>query len=141
MSHKNFAGIVALALVTAVIFAVKGVRHLRPGASMLARIGNRIVAENQRRMFDKLLNERLRLLRRPPFVRVHRAAHRRREPREPASLNLLVTAVGRDLLSLIGLVAVMVMQDPVMSLVSLVVVPPAMLRAAQADPPHPRDRA
>ena len=55
-------------------------------------------------------------------------------------LNLLITAVGRDLLSLIGLVAVMVVQDPVMSFFSFVVAPPAMLDAAQADPPHPLDR-
>jgi ATP-binding cassette subfamily B protein len=41
-------------------------------------------------------------------------------------LNLLTTAIGRDLLSLIGLVAVMVVQDPLLSLVALVVLPPAM---------------
>ena len=42
-------------------------------------------------------------------------------------LNLLITSIGRDLLSLIGLVAVMAVQDPVMSLFSIIVVPPAML--------------
>jgi ATP-binding cassette subfamily B protein len=42
-------------------------------------------------------------------------------------LNLLITSIGRDLLSLIGLAAVMAVQDPVMSLLSVVVVPPAML--------------
>jgi ATP-binding cassette subfamily B protein len=42
-------------------------------------------------------------------------------------LNLLITALGRDLLSLIGLATVMAVQDPVMSLFSIVVVPPAML--------------
>jgi ATP-binding cassette subfamily B protein len=42
-------------------------------------------------------------------------------------LNLLITSIGRDLLSLIGLVTVMAVQDPVMSLLSVVVVPPAML--------------
>ena len=42
-------------------------------------------------------------------------------------LNLLITSIGRDLLSLIGLVAVMAVQDPVMSLFSVIVVPPAML--------------
>jgi ATP-binding cassette subfamily B protein len=42
-------------------------------------------------------------------------------------LNLLITAIGRDLLSLIGLAAVMAVQDPVMSLFSIIVVPPAML--------------
>ncbi|MGD9847412.1 MAG: ABC transporter ATP-binding protein, partial [Variibacter sp.] len=41
-------------------------------------------------------------------------------------LNLLTTAIGRDLLSLIGLIAVMVVQDPLLSLVALVVLPPAM---------------
>jgi ATP-binding cassette subfamily B protein len=42
-------------------------------------------------------------------------------------LNLLVTAIGRDLLSLIGLATVMAVQDPIMSLFSVAVVPPAML--------------
>ena len=42
-------------------------------------------------------------------------------------LNLLITSIGRDLLSLIALAAVMAYQDPVMSLFSVVVVPPAML--------------
>jgi ATP-binding cassette subfamily B protein len=42
-------------------------------------------------------------------------------------LNLLVLAIGRDLLALIGLVAVMIYQDPVLTFVSLVVFPPAML--------------
>jgi ATP-binding cassette subfamily B protein len=42
-------------------------------------------------------------------------------------VNLLVTAIGRDFLSLVGLVTVMVVQDPVMSLVTLVVAPPALV--------------
>jgi ATP-binding cassette subfamily B protein len=42
-------------------------------------------------------------------------------------LNLLVTSIGRDLLTLLGLVAVMVYQDPVMTIAAFVVVPPAML--------------
>src|SRR6185312_5990857 len=42
-------------------------------------------------------------------------------------INLLVNAVGRDLLSLIGLLAVMVVQDPVMSFFSFVVAPPAFV--------------
>jgi subfamily B ATP-binding cassette protein MsbA len=42
-------------------------------------------------------------------------------------LSLLINAVGRDLLMLIGLVTVMVVQDPFMALFGLLVVPPAML--------------
>jgi subfamily B ATP-binding cassette protein MsbA len=42
-------------------------------------------------------------------------------------LNLVVGALGRDLLTLIGLASVMVIQDPFLSLVTLIVFPPAML--------------
>ncbi len=42
-------------------------------------------------------------------------------------INLLITSFGRDLLSLIGLVTVMVVQDPLMSFFSFVVAPPAFL--------------
>src|SRR5712672_3433931 len=42
-------------------------------------------------------------------------------------LNLLINAVGRDVLSLIALVAVMLMQDPYMALLGFGVAPPAML--------------
>jgi ABC-type multidrug transport system fused ATPase/permease subunit len=41
-------------------------------------------------------------------------------------LNLLITSVGRDLLSLIGLIAVMVRQDSMMSFFTFVVAPPAL---------------
>src|SRR5262244_2443463 len=52
--HKNLPGIVILALVTAVIFMIKGMATYGQ-AVMLARIGNRIIADNQRQMFAKLL--------------------------------------------------------------------------------------
>lgn len=41
-------------------------------------------------------------------------------------LSLLISAVGRDFLSLVGLAAVMVIQDPWMSLFGLLVAPPAL---------------
>ena len=42
-------------------------------------------------------------------------------------LSLLINAVGRDVLSLIALIAVMVTQDPLMSVLGLLVAPPAMI--------------
>src|SRR4029078_3044544 len=42
-------------------------------------------------------------------------------------LTLLINAVGRDVLLLVSLIFVMVMQDPILSFIGLVVVPPAML--------------
>ena len=40
-------------------------------------------------------------------------------------INLLITGIGRDLMSLIGLSIVMVSEDPVMSLIGFVAAPPA----------------
>jgi ATP-binding cassette subfamily B protein len=42
-------------------------------------------------------------------------------------INLLITAMGRDLMSLIGLLIVMVVQDPIMSIIGVLVAPPAFL--------------
>jgi len=53
--HKNLPGIIVLALVTAVIFMIKGMATYGQ-AVMLARIGNGIIADNQQRMFAKLLH-------------------------------------------------------------------------------------
>jgi ATP-binding cassette subfamily B protein len=123
--HKNLPGIIILALVTAVIFMVKAMATYGQ-ALMLARIGNRIVADNQRRMFAKLLQHNVGF-----FADRHSSEFIARLTTGAAAasqvLNLLITSIGRDLLSLIGLVAVMAVQDPVMSLLSIIVVPPAML--------------
>src|SRR5947209_5790852 len=123
--HKNLPGIIILALVTAVIFMIKGMATYGQ-AVMLARIGNRILADNQRRMFGKLLQHNIGF-----FGDRHSSEFMARLTTGAAAvgqvLNLLVTSLGRDLLSLIGLVAVMAVQDPVLSTLSIIVVPPAML--------------
>ena len=123
--HKNLPGIIILAVVTAVIFMVKAMATYGQ-ALTLARIGNRIIAENQRQMFAKLLQHNVGF-----FANRHSSEFMARLTTGAAAasqvLNLLITAIGRDLLSLIGLAAVMAVQDPVMSLLSIMVVPPAML--------------
>src|SRR5262249_60587786 len=53
-AHKNLPGIIILALVTAVIFMIKGMATYGQ-AVVLARIGNRIIADNQQWMFARLL--------------------------------------------------------------------------------------
>ncbi len=122
---KNLPGIVMLAFVTAGIFAVKGLATYGHSV-MLARIGNRIVALNQRRMFESLINQNIGF-----FADRHTSEFMARLTTGAAAasnvINLLVTAIGRDLLSLIGLVAVMVIQDPIMSFFAFVVVPPAFI--------------
>jgi len=123
--HKNLPGIIALALVTAGLFTIKGMATYGQ-AVMLARIGNRIIADNQRRMFARLLEHNIGY-----FADRHSSEFIARLSTGAAAattvLNLVITALGRDLLSLIGLAIVMAVQDPVMSLFSILVVPPAML--------------
>ena len=123
--HKNLPGIIVLALVTAVIFMIKAMATYGQ-ALTLARIGNRIVADNQRRMFARLLQHNIGF-----FADRHSSEFMARLTTGAAAasqvLNLLITSIGRDLLSLIGLATVMAVQDPVMSLLSVIVVPPAML--------------
>ena len=123
--HKNLPGIIVLALVTAVIFMIKAMATYGQ-ALTLARIGNRIVADNQRRMFARLLQQNIGF-----FADRHSSEFMARLTTGAAAasqvLNLLITSIGRDLLSLIGLATVMAVQDPVMSLFSVIVVPPAML--------------
>src|SRR5712691_6387580 len=122
---KNLKAIVILALVAAVIFMIKAIATYL-GALTLARIGNSIVAENQRRMFAALLQQNIGF-----FAQRHSSEFMARLTTGAAAashvLNLLITSIGRDLLSLVGLVAVMAVQDPVTSLFSVIVVPPAML--------------
>src|SRR5712691_1824089 len=104
--HKNLPGIFWLALATAAIFMVKALATYG-SALTLARIGNGFFAERHSSEF---------------MARLTTGAAAASQV-----LNLLVTSIGRDLSTLIGLAAVMAWQDPVMSLFSVIVVPPAML--------------
>jgi ATP-binding cassette subfamily B protein len=121
--NRNLPGIVILGGITAALFAVKGVATYGHSV-MLSHIGNRIIANNQRAVFSKLLHEGLRF-----FSERHSTEFIARLSTGAAAatqvINLLVTSIGRDLLSLIGLIIVMVVQDPLMSFFSFIVAPPA----------------
>jgi subfamily B ATP-binding cassette protein MsbA len=123
--NHNLPGIFTLGALTVVLFTVKGVSTYGHSV-LLSQIGNRIVADNQRAVFSKLLNEDLGF-----FSDRHSTEFIARLSAGAAAatqvINLLVTSIGRDLLSLIGLVTVMVVQDPLMSFFSFVVAPPAFL--------------
>ncbi len=122
---RNFRGIVVVSLVAIGIFTAKGFATYG-GAVTLSRIGNRIIAENQRRMFDKLLHENIGF-----FADRHSSEFIARLTTGTTAvsqvINLLITAIGRDLMSLIGLCIVMAVQDPAMSIGGLIIAPPAFL--------------
>jgi ATP-binding cassette, subfamily B, bacterial MsbA len=121
--NRNLPGIIFLGAITVVLFSAKGLATYGHSV-VLSRIGNRIVADNQRAVFSKLLTEGLGF-----FSDRHSTEFIARLSSGAAAatqvINLLITSVGRDLLSLIGLVTVMVVQDPVLSFFSFVVAPPA----------------
>jgi len=122
---KNVRGIFLLSLVTIVIFIIKGAATYGHQV-ILAQISNAILANNQRRLFAKLMSESIGF-----FSQRHTSEFLARLTAGATSvtqvLSLLINAVGRDLLSLIALVTVMVMQDPYMALFGFLVAPPAML--------------
>ena len=123
--YRDFRGVVVLGFAAAVIFAIKGAATYGQTV-ILSRIANHIIAQNQRRVFSKLLDESIGF-----FQDRHSSEFAARLMAGAAAatqvLNLLISSVGRDLLTLIALVAVMVWQDPVLSLVTFIVFPPAML--------------
>ena len=123
--NKNYREIVALGLLAMAIFVVKALATYG-SAVWLSWIGNRIVADNQQRMFDKLLQEDIGF-----FADRHSSEFIVRLSTGASAvsqtINLLITAVGRDLMSLIGLTIVMVSQDPIMSIAGLIIAPPALI--------------
>jgi ATP-binding cassette, subfamily B, bacterial MsbA len=121
--NRNYHGIVVIGLIAMVIFTAKGFATYGSTVT-LSWIGNSIIADNQRRMFDKLLREDIGF-----FADRHSSEFIARLTTGAAAvsgvINLLITAIGRDLMSLVGLCAVMVIQDPAMSLIGFVAAPPA----------------
>ncbi len=118
---ENRGQVMAVGAGVALVFAFRGVA-MYVQAVLMARAGNRIVAQKQMQIYHRMLgqgvaffnsNESSELL-----LKVTQSAQAAR-----AIIDTIVAGFIRDLLTLIGLVAVMFYQQPVLSLVSLVVAP------------------
>jgi len=122
---RNVRGIAILSGVTLVVFMLKGAATYGHQV-ILSQISNAILANNQRRLFGKLMSENIAF-----FSERHSSEFLARLTAGANAitqvLSLMINAVGRDVLTLIGLVAVMLMQDPYMALLGFAVAPPAML--------------
>jgi ATP-binding cassette subfamily B protein len=110
--------------------AVAGIFILRGLASyaqmvLMARAGNRIVAQKQADLYRRLLDQDLAFFSTTEssdvLVRVTQSAQMARNV-----IDTIVTGFVRDLLTLVGLILVMFWQQPILSLVSLVVGPMAL---------------
>src|SRR5215468_3795138 len=122
---RNVAGIAMLSGVTVILLFIKGVATYGHTVIM-SQISNAILANNQRQLFAKLMRESVGF-----FSERHSSEFLARLTAGAKSitdvLNMLVNAIGRDLMMLISMIGVMVAQDPMLSLIGLVTVPPAML--------------
>ena len=107
-----------------VLSIVKGASAYGQSITM-ARVGNRIVATNQKRAFDQLLGQSVSY-----YADRHTAEISMRfnagATGARGTLDLLISSIGRDFLSLIMLAAVAIMQDPFLAIIALVVMPLAV---------------
>jgi subfamily B ATP-binding cassette protein MsbA len=104
-----------------IIYTVKGLATYGQQVVM-SRIGNSIVADVQKRMFDQMLRMKVSY-----YGQSHSSIFIARQAfiaqSASAVLNLLITTFSRDALTIVGLVIVMVSQDPLLSLLALMLVP------------------
>ena len=110
---KNVAAIAMLAGVTVLLWFIKGVATYGHTV-ILSKISNAILANNQRRLFAKLMSESIGF-----YSERHSSEFLARLTAGAKSitdvLTLLINAVGRGLLMLIAMIGVMVAQDPILS--------------------------
>ncbi len=96
-TERSFEGVAIVGVTLIVLFVIKGFTTYGQAVT-LARVGNQIIADNQRRMFDKLLAQDAGF-----YADRHSSEFAARITFGAGSaaqvLNLVVNALGRDLLS------------------------------------------
>jgi ATP-binding cassette subfamily B protein len=122
---KDLGAIRLIAMMVVGIFLIRGIATFG-NAVILTKIGNHIIAALQKRLFDHLLRQDARFYDRfslgDVYVRFGGGVSSIR-----SMIELLILSLGRDIVSLTSLVAVMMIQNPVLSLISVLIAPPAIL--------------
>jgi ATP-binding cassette, subfamily B, bacterial MsbA len=113
-----------IAMAVAGIFVVKGLANFVQ-AYFMSRVGNAIIAERQRKIYDRILTQGIEFYHSTSssdlITRMTNNAQAARNV-----LDLIVTSYARDLVTLVALVGVMVWQQPALSLICFVVGPLAI---------------
>jgi ATP-binding cassette subfamily B protein len=122
---ENRGQVIAVGVGVALIFAFRGMA-MYIQAVLMARAGNRIVAQKQMQIYHRMLAQGVAFFNENQssdlLLRVTRSAEAARR-----AIDTIVSGFVRDLLTLVGLLCVMFYQQPVLSLVSLVVAPIVVL--------------
>lgn len=122
---RDIQQVMQISIAVAIIFTVKGIATFFQGM-FLSRAGNSIIAEQQRKIYGRLLQQGVSFYNNIPssdiLVRVTHNAQAAR-----AVIDTIVTSFVRDLFTLLGLVAVMLYQQPLLSMLSFIFGPLAIL--------------
>jgi len=122
--EKNIAYLWMIAFVLVAVSLTKGFATYWQQV-LMSRIANAIIADVQRRVFDKML-----VLNVSYYLSRHSSEFMARQSfignSCSAVLNLLITSLSRDALTLVGLIIVMIIQDPLMSLLAVFFMPIAI---------------
>jgi subfamily B ATP-binding cassette protein MsbA len=118
---ESRGGVLFVGLGVALIFSFRGLAMFTQ-AVLMARAGNRIVSQKQMQMYDHMLSQGVAFFNGSHssnlLMKVTQSAQAAR-----LVVDTIVSGFVRDLLTLAGLLAVMFYQQPLLSLVSLFVVP------------------
>jgi ATP-binding cassette, subfamily B, bacterial MsbA len=118
---RNLTALSEITAAIMIIYTVKGLATYGQQVVM-SRVGNAIVADIQRRIFDQMLRMKVSY-----YSRSHSSEFIARQSfisqSASAVLNVLITTFSRDALTIVGLVIVMVATDPLLSLLALMFVP------------------
>lgn len=121
---QGFNVVLEIAFAVAAIFIVKGLATFVQ-SYYLSKAGNSIVAEQQRKIYDRLLKQGVSYFQNLPsselLVRVTYNAQAAR-----SVIDTLVTSFVRDFFSLVGLIIVMFAQNFLLSAISLIIGPVAI---------------
>jgi len=114
--------VVMICLLIVGAFTLRGVATYGQ-AVILAKVGNNLVARYQQRIFDHLMKLGIN------FFTGTRSGHLAAQINQNVTgirdlLGMTLTSVARDCVSLLALLAVMVMQDPVLSIIAFLIGPP-----------------
>jgi ATP-binding cassette subfamily B protein len=112
--------LICVAIIAA--FAIRGMATYGQSV-ILAKVGNNLVARYQKRIFDHLMKLDI------GFFTEMRSGRLAAQINQNVGgirdlLGTTLTAIARDLVSLVALVAVMIIQDPVLSMIALLIGPP-----------------
>ncbi len=122
---RDMGKVTMLVVAVLVISIARGI-SLYGSAVIMSRIGNAIRADMQMRVFDHIMKLGVNYFDKTPSSDLI-AAIAQRASSPGNTLKTVLTTFGREILSLVGLVTVMIIQSPGMSLIVLVVGPVAVV--------------